>query len=64
MVDCSHGHPYKWTDRDHRERRYQVKSELEQIPGIDANMASHLIDAGFPTIAALPGKRNWWDWKD
>lgn len=34
----------------------KVKSELEQIPGIGANMASHLMDAGFPTIAALRGQ--------
>jgi DNA uptake protein ComE-like DNA-binding protein len=33
-----------------------VKSELEQIPGIGKNMAQHLINAGYPTIASLKGQ--------
>jgi hypothetical protein len=30
-----------------------MKSELEQIPGIGANMARHLVNAGYPTVASL-----------
>jgi predicted flap endonuclease-1-like 5' DNA nuclease len=30
-----------------------MKSELEQIPGIGKNMARHLMNAGYPTIASL-----------
>ena len=33
-----------------------MKSELEQIPGIGKNMAQHLINAGYPTIASLKGQ--------
>lgn len=33
-----------------------MKSELEQIPGIGKNMAEHLINAGFPTVASLKGQ--------
>jgi hypothetical protein len=33
-----------------------VKSELEQIPGIGKNMAQHLTNAGYPTIASLKGQ--------
>ena len=33
-----------------------MKSDLTKIPGIGKNMASHLIDAGFPTIESLKGK--------
>lgn len=33
-----------------------MKSELTKIPGIGDNMAKHLIDAGYPTIASLKGQ--------
>jgi hypothetical protein len=33
-----------------------MKSELEQIPGIGKNMAEHLIQAGYPTLASLKGQ--------
>ena len=33
-----------------------MKSDLTKIPGIGKNMASHLIDAGFPTKESLKGK--------
>ncbi len=33
-----------------------MKSELTKIPGIGANMAEHLRNAGYPTIASLKGE--------
>jgi len=34
-----------------------VKSELEQIPGVGKNMAQHLRNAGYPTLASLRGQK-------
>ncbi|MDL2218233.1 helix-hairpin-helix domain-containing protein [Christensenellaceae bacterium OttesenSCG-928-M15] len=34
-----------------------MKPDLQAIPGIGANMAQHLIRAGFPDIASLKGQR-------
>jgi hypothetical protein len=33
-----------------------MKSELTKIPGIGANMAEHLMLAGYPTIKSLKGQ--------
>jgi hypothetical protein len=33
-----------------------MKSELTKIPGVGANMAEHLIRAGYPTIESLKGQ--------
>jgi hypothetical protein len=33
-----------------------LKSELEVIPGVGRNMAQHLVDAGYPSIASLKGQ--------
>lgn len=33
-----------------------MKSELEKIPGVGKDMATHLINAGYPTIASLRGQ--------
>ena len=32
------------------------KTDLTKIPGIGANMAKHLINAGYPDIASLKGQ--------
>ncbi len=33
-----------------------MRSELEQIPGIGPDMARHLMDIGYTTIASLKGQ--------
>ena len=32
------------------------KTDLTKIPGIGQNMARHLINAGYPTVASLKGQ--------
>ena len=32
------------------------KTDLTTIPGIGKNMARHLINAGYPTVASLKGQ--------
>ena len=33
-----------------------ISTDLTQIPGIGANMAQHLLTAGYPTIKSLKGQ--------
>ena len=34
-----------------------AETDLTKIPGVGANMAKHLINAGYPDIASLKGQR-------
>ena len=35
--------------------KQQLNTDLTMIPGVGANMARHLIDAGYPDVASLKG---------